>query len=152
MARHERGSKSGTVMPAQYEELSRRGYRGLERRRRNGTSFSAFRTNEARSTTPVVPIFFRGHDATVTTAKRSSWTGRLASRCEPTATRGHCNYGENEGTKATFVLCDVPEQFVLATKRGKTSWRRSSSSVILPLSSLGIVRSSSRARSFAYVT
>lgn len=48
---------------------------------------------------------------------------------------GHRNYGENDGTKTTSVLCDEPEQFVLATKRGKTSWipSKQAPSVVLTL-------------------
>lgn len=100
MACHERGSKSGIVRPARYEELSRRGARAFAIRRT--TSFSTFRADEPANLPP-------GKSSPYFSGGRNNGENVVVGPVGRTPVRGHRNYGENEGTKATSVSRDEPE-------------------------------------------
>lgn len=106
-------------MPTRYEELSRR------------RCVARFVVESLHRHPHFSPWRVRGHCAAESSPYFSATTavgpvGRTPGANQAAVYVGHCNYGESEGTKATSVLRDETEQFVLATKRGKTSWSRSS--------------------------
>lgn len=80
------------------------------------------RTRDTSARQVVLAVFFRG---------RGGNNGAMRRSQLPSCRGHHRNYGENEGTKATSVPRDGPGQFVLATKRGETSWSESSDRVLL---------------------